>query len=455
MSTTLHRLLYRRLLRLGRQVDDSATLKLFLSRRPQEFYDRHTQMWVPFELDEDEVYRAEEISGFLGGSVHFNPFLRSNQESVEFSTLLKSQARNPNASIERGFKVLGYLDELVNQGDDMLKEGRDRLDDLVARLAQSRYNFDQQLFTAFQPLPAEEHIQEGDLLHAHPMLIHGVLARSIILVCQHSHEDGSLGFVVNHPTPVTLSEVVNTSIKPNIGKVFGDKQIWRGGDVEVSKLHFLHTHGDQLDGCKALANVGGIYVGGRLEDAAELVLSGKAKVEDFQILSGYAGWGTNQLSGEVRQGSWSVMRWQNHDGDMDTSAAKNALCELALGRLILLKENASISDMFDHCRSAQERMVLKMILDESSSRRLSDGGFGEGEHQEHQEHQDHQDHHDHHDENETTDIIKAVLWGSIVRDADVDLTETVCRFPLDDDGFVDYVKNLDSFIYENYEEENL
>eukprot|EP00505_MAST-04D_sp_SCG-Rhode-Island_P006496 Stramenopile-MAST_4_protein_6496 len=108
--------------------------------------------------------------------------------------------------------------------------------------------------------------------------------------------------------------------------------------------------------------------------------------------------------------------------------------------------------MFDHCRSAQERMVLKMILDESSSRRLSDGGFGEGEHQEHQEHLDH---HDHHDENETTDIIKAVLWGSIVRDADVDLTETVCRFPLDDDGFVDYVKNLDSFIYENYEEENL
>jgi len=137
MSTTLHRLLYRRLLRLGRQVDDSATLKVFLSRRPQEFYDRHTQMWMPFELDEDEVYRAEEISGFLGGSVHFNPFLRSNQESVEFSTLLKSQARNPNVSIERGFKVLGYLDELVNQGGDMIKERRGRLDDLVERLEQS------------------------------------------------------------------------------------------------------------------------------------------------------------------------------------------------------------------------------------------------------------------------------------------------------------------------------
>ena len=88
-------------------------------------------------------------------------------------------------------------------------------------------------------------------------------------------------------------------------------------------------------------------------------------------------------------------------------------------------------------------MVLKMILDESSSRRLGDGRFGEGEDQ------------DHHDQNETTDIITAVLWGSIVRDADVDLTETVCHFPLDDDDFVDYVKNLDSFIYEDYEEENL
>ena len=42
-----------------------------------------------------------------------------------------------------------------------------------------------------------------------------------------------------------------------------------------------------------------------------------------------------------------------------------------------------------------------------------------------------------------------------MRDADVDLTETVCHFPLDDDDFVDYVKNLDSFIYEDYEEENL
>jgi putative transcriptional regulator len=400
---SLSGVLYRRFLRLAKTIEQNPSLKSFFTKSPVSYYNRETSEWMGFEsTDITQAVPAESTTPYLGGQMYYSPFLRNENEDADFATLVRAEARRGTLSIETALQLLGYIDQLVKGGADLLQDASGSLQSLTKGLHQHDIKLDQGLFSHFGGKAEQLNIEEGDLLHAHPLLIYGVLARSVVLVAQHSDETGSVGFVLNHPTHIRLRDVVSDPVGEEVGNVFGTHTVFLGGDVEHNKLNFIHTHGE-LDGSTAIENVGGrLHVGGQLEDAAKLVLEGRAKASDFQFFAGYAGWGDRQLSGEVEQGSWSVIE--------PNAEAESGGMETPLERLVL---GSAYEDIPSHCLDLPAEELAEVLLS-----------------------------------------LKSVAWAaSVHRCGNTDLRAMVNDFAAFNDRFVSTVQILESFVFPETEEE--
>lgn len=123
--------------------------------------------------------------------------------------------------------------------------------------------------------------------------------RSVVLMLEHSPE-GAMGLVINRPSATS------------IGKALGDSEnindagapVFVGGPVEPTSLFILHN-------CARLAAWDrevspGIFLAGS-ERSFETVVRTPLQEPDqqrFRLFSGYAGWGPQQLEGEIARGDW-------------------------------------------------------------------------------------------------------------------------------------------------------
>lgn len=139
----------------------------------------------------------------------------------------------------------------------------------------------------------------GMLLVATPELSDPNFAETVVFLLD-SDEDGSLGVVLNRPSPVLVADVLDQ---------------WR--DVVTDPDVLFHGGPVSTDGALGLGRpLGGEErpVGYRevvdglgvidLDTPVELLDGGLA---DFRIFVGYAGWGPGQLDAEVEEGSWYVV----------------------------------------------------------------------------------------------------------------------------------------------------
>lgn len=144
----------------------------------------------------------------------------------------------------------------------------------------------------------------GRLLVATPMLVDPNFDRTVVLVLDHD-EDGTLGVVVNRPTTVSVNDVLpawtDLSVEPPV--------VFQGGPVALdSALGVACVVGgaEPLGWRRVSGAVGLVDL-----DAPPEVLA--AEVVAFRVFAGYAGWGSGQLEGEVRQGAWYVVDAQPSD----------------------------------------------------------------------------------------------------------------------------------------------
>lgn len=135
----------------------------------------------------------------------------------------------------------------------------------------------------------------GRLLVASPILQDPNFQRSVVLLCEHDDEEGSMGVVINRPSTLTLDEsLLNAAgIAP--------QPLWIGGPVQRDAVVVLHRNAD-VPGAKTL--VDGMALGGE-EDAIVDLLRGPRR-KDVRVFSGYAGWGAGQLAAELQERSWLV-----------------------------------------------------------------------------------------------------------------------------------------------------
>ncbi|MFB7334681.1 YqgE/AlgH family protein [Streptomyces adustus] len=152
----------------------------------------------------------------------------------------------------------------------------------------------------------------GRLLVATPALADPNFDRAVVLLLDHD-EEGSLGVVLNRPTPVGVRDILEgwADLAGEPGVVF------QGGPVSLdSALGVAVIPG----GGSAAAPLGWRRVHGAiglvdLEAPPELLASA---LGSLRIFAGYAGWGPGQLEDELVEGAWYVV--ESEPGDVSSPA---------------------------------------------------------------------------------------------------------------------------------------
>lgn len=147
----------------------------------------------------------------------------------------------------------------------------------------------------------------GQFLIASNQLRDSNFYRTVVLMVEHG-ETGAMGLVVNRPSSVTIAHALSEHF--NLPET--DDVVFVGGPVEPAALFITHT-APELDSDEP-AVVPGLFVGsspGVFERVIRHAVGGHADCR-FRIFSGCAGWGADQLEGEISRGDW----WQM-PGDMN------------------------------------------------------------------------------------------------------------------------------------------
>ena len=176
----------------------------------------------------------------------------------------------------------------------------------------------------------------GKLLIAEPFLSDPNFARAVVLLCEHGDE-GSVGFILNHATELTLSDLLPEMINKNI-------PVYQGGPVQMDTLHMLHRMPERLGGSEIIP---GVYWGGSYDALQEIVLTNDYKPSDLRLFVGYAGWTKDQLTKEVDESSW-IITDAKPDILFDT-AAKNMWKEAVktLGKEYSFMENMPVNPLLN------------------------------------------------------------------------------------------------------------
>ena len=152
-------------------------------------------------------------------------------------------------------------------------------------------------------------LQPGRLLVATPPLVDPNFDRSVVLLLEHGGL-GSLGVVLNRPSGLDVPD----SLRRWSDVLAAPAKLFTGGPVEP-------------DGVIGLAQIDG----GRLvtvdltEDPGSVGLPPRS----LRLFRGYAGWGSDQLVGELAEGAWIVLPAVPDDAFSDDPAG---LWRRVLGR---------------------------------------------------------------------------------------------------------------------------
>jgi len=138
--------------------------------------------------------------------------------------------------------------------------------------------------------------KRGDLLISEPFLPDPNFERTVVLLCE-NNEDGTIGFILNKPSLVTLGDVFEELDQ-------FEKQVFVGGPVQQDSMHFIHRGSVNLEGGSKLGE--GIYWGGNFEQMKVLIQSNSIKPQDVLYFLGYSGWAPGQLEEEMKESSWFV-----------------------------------------------------------------------------------------------------------------------------------------------------
>ena len=138
---------------------------------------------------------------------------------------------------------------------------------------------------------------KGLLLIAKPSIIGDVsFNRSVILLAEHTTENGSIGFILNKPLEYTLNDFI-----PEINSKL---RVYNWGPVEQDNLYFIHKIPELIPESVEISQ--GIYWGGDFKAITELLADDKLTQSQIRFFLGYSGWSTSQLSQELKLNSWVI-----------------------------------------------------------------------------------------------------------------------------------------------------
>ncbi|HEY0782721.1 MAG TPA: YqgE/AlgH family protein [Thermoanaerobaculia bacterium] len=140
------------------------------------------------------------------------------------------------------------------------------------------------------------------LLVAMPQVLDPFFHRGVVLLIRHEESEGSFGFLVNRPSDIRVSEILQ-----------GMEVAWRGGEEAVAYFGgpvqrqlgtVLFSPGPEAAG--SLTGVGMEVSNGvaLTQHVGDLTRLAETPPDHFRLLLGYAGWGDGQLLEEILRNDW-------------------------------------------------------------------------------------------------------------------------------------------------------
>lgn len=142
----------------------------------------------------------------------------------------------------------------------------------------------------------------GNLLLSEPFMQDPSFQRSVVLLCEHQPDEGTMGYVLNQPTNLLLSDLIQEL--PN-----AHFQVFLGGPVGYDAIHFIHRCADRIPEGTELGS--DIFWGGNFEVLKLLLEKGQIADGEIKFFLGYSGWNPGQLDREMTENSWMVCTHYN------------------------------------------------------------------------------------------------------------------------------------------------
>jgi putative transcriptional regulator len=139
----------------------------------------------------------------------------------------------------------------------------------------------------------------GMLLVATPALVDPNFVDTVVLLLD-VDADGALGVVLNRPSAIPVADVL-----ADWGDVVTEPEVlYQGGPVSTQAalaIALLRSEDDLPMGFRVVDGRLGLL---DLDTPIELL---EGSIDGLRIFAGYAGWGAEQLAGEIAEGSWYVV----------------------------------------------------------------------------------------------------------------------------------------------------
>lgn len=148
-----------------------------------------------------------------------------------------------------------------------------------------------------QPDMKSQRVKSGKLLLAEPFMVDPNFRRSVVLVCEHQSDEGTVGFILNKQLNVKVNDLV--ADMPPI-----ESPVFFGGPVATDSIHFIHNVGELLD--ESVEVIRGVHWGGDFEKLKFLIQSKLILSHNIRFFVGYSGWSAGQLKEELEYKSWVV-----------------------------------------------------------------------------------------------------------------------------------------------------
>lgn len=170
---------------------------------------------------------------------------------------------------------------------------------------------------------------KGKILISTPDISGDIFSRSVVLIIDHN-ESGAFGLILNKKNQNISSKLLNILGFP--------VELYEGGPVENEKIYFI------LKGKKITAESIEInnefYLTEDIDSVVSAMINGEINTADIKVFSGYSGWTSMQLEGELQRKMWTIVDVYNLDYTLpnDQGLWKNIMQNL--GGEFLLWANA-------------------------------------------------------------------------------------------------------------------
>jgi putative transcriptional regulator len=136
------------------------------------------------------------------------------------------------------------------------------------------------------------------LLLSMPQMADPNFARTVVLLCDYTAEDGAFGLVVNRQMSEPACEIVRT--EPPV-RVDPDLKLWIGGPVDPQSTWVLMAESQGPDE-EQREIVPGLLLS--VSRSLTLQLLQEPPSSRTKVVVGYAGWSPGQLENEIAASSW-------------------------------------------------------------------------------------------------------------------------------------------------------